>query len=81
MAPRKAPAVPSSIFAERDCYLTLVEMEALLREAVAGCKPPSKKGRRKTQAASAAFTSQSTGPASANDVFEIGLAQGWISSA
>ncbi|KAI0747296.1 hypothetical protein BC629DRAFT_1298885 [Irpex lacteus] len=77
---------PAAMFSERECYLALVEMEAVLGQTVASCKAPvmSKKGRRKTQASVGGVADEREsggvrGPKCANDVLEIGMAKRWIS--
>ncbi len=73
------------MFSERECYLALVEMEAVLGQAVASYKAPviTKKGRRKTQAGVTGVVDEREsgvrGPRCANDVLEIGNAKRWIS--
>ncbi|KAH8094843.1 hypothetical protein BXZ70DRAFT_339376 [Cristinia sonorae] len=83
----RAPAVSrkgttSTTFSEMDCYQCLVEVEATLAAAVAGCKPHSvaRKGRRKTQAAARAIPPEpAVAIQSASEVLDLGIENGWIS--
>ena len=62
---------------ERECYECLVEVEGVLRGAIAHCKV-EKKGRRKTQVAVKVKPVGGNGPANAEDVLDIGIMRGWV---
>ncbi|KAI0089068.1 hypothetical protein BDY19DRAFT_985076 [Irpex rosettiformis] len=78
-APPKALRKASlTTFTEHECYRSLVEMEAVLSRAVAGCMSVSNKAKRKTHAV-APTSGNAGGPRCASDVLEIGMAQRWLS--
>ena len=78
--PRKhaAPTANSATYTERECYDCLIEVEALLSQAIDSAKKPSapKKGRRKTHAPTKMLVY--TGPKAAEDVLLFGMQKGWV---
>ncbi|CCM00662.1 uncharacterized protein FIBRA_02701 [Fibroporia radiculosa] len=77
-ASRKSVAASNpSTFTERECYECLREVEAILGQRVAACKPPvERKGRRKTQASAKATLS--LGPKNAGDVLRMAVDRQWV---
>ncbi|PIL37335.1 hypothetical protein GSI_01028 [Ganoderma sinense ZZ0214-1] len=83
VASRKSTvAQPSTGFSERECYDCMKEIEAVLRQCLAGVRAPvpRKKGPgrpRKTQAPVKA-PQELSGPQSAGELLDIARARGWV---
>ena len=71
------PHAGPPIFTERESYECLVEIEAILRGAIAHCRV-EKKGRRRTQAVVTPKAVTDDCPAKAADVLDIGIIRGWV---
>lgn len=65
-------------YTERESYDCLIEVEALLSQAIDSAKKPTaaKKGRRKTHAPTKVLVY--SGPKAAEDVLLFGVQRGWV---
>ncbi|PCH40873.1 hypothetical protein WOLCODRAFT_137049 [Wolfiporia cocos MD-104 SS10] len=75
----KSTAARDPLFAERECYECLAEIEKKLKHCVVASKPASaaRKGRRKTQAPGKP-PADPVGPRSAAGVLQIAIDRGWL---
>ncbi|KAF7792874.1 hypothetical protein EIP86_003975 [Pleurotus ostreatoroseus] len=77
MVPRKS--IVASTYSERECYECLLEVEGVLRAAIASYEVGTgKKGRRKTQIAAKTRVSDAACPRTAADMLDFGVERGWV---
>lgn len=74
-SPKKTSTAPATTYTEKDCYECLIEMEAILKQAI-NVGSPSRTGRRKTQALPALKSASRV--RTAVDVLRFAGERGWV---